>query len=59
MEVSARTGYPPELLAMAWAIHQPDVYAVLGGGRTPAHLQLAIDARQFYDEQLFAELGSA
>lgn len=59
MEVSARTGYPPEFLAMAWATHQPEVYAVLGGGRTPAHLQLAIDARHFYDEQIFAELESA
>jgi aryl-alcohol dehydrogenase-like predicted oxidoreductase len=56
LEVASRTGYAPELLALAWATHQQGVYSVLVGGRTINHLDLALKAMQFYDREIFAEL---
>lgn len=54
--IADRTGYSPAYLALAWAAHQPDVYSVLVGGRSVAHLDLAFDAGKFYSPEIFAEL---
>ncbi|HEY0667904.1 MAG TPA: aldo/keto reductase [Sphingobacteriaceae bacterium] len=56
LEVAARTGYSATHLALAWAIHQPDVTSVLIGGRTIAHLDQAFDACSYYSSELFKEL---
>lgn len=56
LDVSARTGYSPIHLALAWAIHQSDVYSVLIGGRTVGHLDQAFEAAKFYSEEIFSEL---
>jgi len=58
-KVAARTGYPPVQLALAWAIHQPGIATVLIGGRSPAHIDQALQARDFNEPELFAELESA
>jgi aryl-alcohol dehydrogenase-like predicted oxidoreductase len=42
---AARTGYPAVHLAFAWASQQPGVDCVLVGGRTPAHLDQALQGR--------------
>ncbi len=54
--IAERTGYSPAYLALAWAAHQPDVYSVLVGGRSVAHLDLAFEAGKFYSPEIFAEL---
>lgn len=54
--IAARTGHEPAHLALAWALHRPDVAAVLVGGRKPAHLQQALEAQAFDDPEVFAEL---
>lgn len=56
LEVAARTGYSATHLALAWAIHQPDVTSVLIGGRTIAHLDQAFEAARFNSFQLFKDL---
>lgn len=43
--VAASTGEPLTRLALAWALHQPQIDVVLVGGRTPAHLDQALQAR--------------
>jgi aryl-alcohol dehydrogenase-like predicted oxidoreductase len=45
--LSERTATPMVKLAMAWALRNPDLTAVLVGARTPAHLDNAIEALQF------------
>jgi aryl-alcohol dehydrogenase-like predicted oxidoreductase len=50
-EVSDRTGHSMVHLALAWALHQP-VTTVLIGGRTPAHLDQALEALSFNDSVL-------
>lgn len=57
LAVAARTGHSPVHLALAWALHQPDIGTVLVGGRTPAHLDQAFDALALDDPALFAELA--
>jgi aryl-alcohol dehydrogenase-like predicted oxidoreductase len=57
-KVAARTGQPPEKLALAWALHQPGVASVLIGGRTPAHLDQTFAAQAFDDPALWAELSA-
>jgi len=47
------------LLALAWALHQPCIDTVLVGGRTPAHLDQAFAAMAFDDSALFSELEIA
>lgn len=59
IQVSAQTGETPELLAMAWALHQPQVYSVLVGGRSSRQLDLVAKAMQFYSPGIFAELETA
>ena len=54
--VAARTGHSQAHLALAWALHQPGVASVLVGGRTPAHLDQALEAQAFDEPGLFAEL---
>lgn len=56
LEVAARTGYSPALLALAWAVHQPGIYSVLVGGRSVNQLDLPIEALKFYAPELFTEL---
>jgi aryl-alcohol dehydrogenase-like predicted oxidoreductase len=55
-EVAARSGVPMIQLALAWAVHQPQVATVLVGGRTPAHLDQAVQALTFNAPALLAEL---
>ena len=54
--VAARTGHPQVELALAWALHQPQIATVLIGGRTPAHLDQAFAALAINDPLLLAEL---
>lgn len=55
-EVAERSGFPMTQLALAWALHQPQIAAVLVGGRTTAHLDQALQARAFPAPQLLREL---
>ena len=54
--VAARTGRPQVELALAWALHQPQIATVLIGGRTPAQLDQAFAALGVNDPFLLAEL---
>lgn len=54
--VAARTGRPQVELALAWALHQPQIATVLIGGRTPAQLDQALAALAVDDAALLAEL---
>lgn len=56
LEISAYSGYSPIHLALAWALHQPDISSVLIGGRKLAHLDQAFEAAGFYSPELFKEL---
>ena len=56
--VAARAGQDQARLALAWALHQPDVASVLVGGRTPAHIDQALAAQDFDEPALFAELDA-
>jgi aryl-alcohol dehydrogenase-like predicted oxidoreductase len=56
MQVAKATGHTPALLAMAWALHQPQTDWVLIGGRSTSQLDLATEAIKFYDADIFAEL---
>ena len=56
--VAARTGFSQAHLALAWALHQPDVASVLVGVRTPAHIEQALAAQAFDEPELFAELSA-
>ena len=54
--VAASSGFPMTQLALAWALHQPEIAAVLVGGRTTAHLDQALQARSFPAPRLLCEL---
>ena len=54
--VAARTGRSQVELALAWALHQPQVATVLVGGRTPAHLEQAFAALELEAPEVLAEL---
>jgi aryl-alcohol dehydrogenase-like predicted oxidoreductase len=54
--VADRTGEPMTRLALAWALHQPQIDVVLVGGRTPAHLDQALHARTFVTPTILREL---
>lgn len=56
--VAARTGRPQVELALAWALHQPQIATVLIGGRTPAQIDQAFAAAALNDPLLLAELES-
>lgn len=56
--VAAGASVPMTLLALAWALHQPQIATVLVGGRTPAHLEQALLARAFQAPELLCELDS-
>ena len=56
--VAARAGQNQTRLALAWALHQPDVASVLIGGRVPAHIDQAFAALALDDPALFAELDA-
>ncbi|MEO6246529.1 MAG: aldo/keto reductase [Opitutaceae bacterium] len=53
-----RTGLPMAHLALAWALHQPQLSTVLVGGRNPAQLDQALAAQRFNDPALFRELAN-
>lgn len=55
--VAARAGRPQIELALAWALHQPQIATVLIGGRTPAHLDQAFAALAVKEPALMAQLG--
>lgn len=55
--VAAGSGHPPEHLALAWALRRPGVSTVLIGGRTTAHLDQALAARDFKDRAALAALA--
>jgi aryl-alcohol dehydrogenase-like predicted oxidoreductase len=56
-ELSERTGTPMVRLAMAWALRNPELTAVLVGARTTAHLDNAIAALQCeFREEWFTEM---
>ena len=57
-KISAVTGYSTSHLALAWALHQPDVTSVLVGGRSREQLEQALSALTFYDLDIFNELAS-
>lgn len=54
--VAAQTGVAAELLALRWALSTPGVETVLVGGRTMAHLNQALQARNHSDAQTKAAL---
>jgi aryl-alcohol dehydrogenase-like predicted oxidoreductase len=56
MQVAKATGHTPALLAMAWALHQPQTDSVLIGGRSTSQLDLATEAIKFYTPDIFSEL---
>lgn len=57
--VAARSGRTQVELALAWALHQPQIASVLIGGRTPAHLDQAFAALALEEPALMAELEEA
>ncbi len=57
-KVAERSGFPMTELALAWALHQPHISAVLVGGRTTAHLDQALQARSFSALQLLRDLAA-
>ncbi|MBL9146651.1 MAG: aldo/keto reductase [Verrucomicrobiaceae bacterium] len=54
--IAMRTGHSQTHLALAWALHQRGIDTVLVGGRSPAHLDQAIAASEFGDEEVMAEM---
>lgn len=56
--VAARSGVPMTKLALSWALHQPQIDTVLVGGRTPAHLEQAFEAKNFAPTDLLRELDA-
>lgn len=56
-DLSNSTGYSTTHLALVWALHQPGVKSVLIGGRNVSQLDQAFEAKQFYDQQIFAALN--
>ncbi len=54
--VAARSGLSQAKLALAWAFHQAGVAQVVVGARHTAHIEQALDARQYYNPGLLAEL---
>ncbi len=53
-----RSGCSQAHLALSWAMHQAGIDTVLVGARTIAHIDQAIEARDFHEPELFAEMGS-
>jgi len=56
-ELSYSTGFSTTHLALVWALHQPGIKSVLIGGRNITHLEQAFAAKQFYDQEIFADLN--
>ncbi len=54
--IAKRAGHSQAHLALAWALHQPDIACTLIGGRTPAHIDQAFAAFDFADETVLSEL---
>ena len=57
--IAARTGLSQTQLAVAWALHQPEVATVLIGGRSPAQMEQAFTAQSLNDPALWHELDCA
>lgn len=56
LRIAELTGYSSTHLALSWALHQKDVFSVLVGGRTIAHLDQAFAAEKFYSSEILSEL---
>jgi len=54
--LSFRTGYKPFYLALAWALHRPNIASVLVGGRTTEQLEQAMSALNFNNADILNEL---
>jgi 1-deoxyxylulose-5-phosphate synthase len=57
-DIATRTGFSMTQLALAWALHQPGIAAVLAGGRTTAHLDQVLAARAFSAPELLREIAA-
>lgn len=55
-DLSFRTGYKAFYLALAWALHRPNIASVLVGGRTTEQLEQALSALNFNNEDILNEL---
>ncbi len=55
--IAKRAGHSQAHLALAWALHQPDIACTLIGGRTPAHIDQAFAALDFDDAAVLSELS--
>ena len=55
-QISLRGGYKPSYLALAWALHRPNIASVLVGGRTVEQLQQALVAQDFNNKDILNEL---
>lgn len=56
-EISDLRGYSITHLALVWALHQPGLKSVLIGGRNISQLEQAFAAKQFIDQNVFADLN--
>lgn len=54
--LASASGHTLIHLALAWALHQPEVASVLVGGRTPEHLDQAFRALDFHDPAILKAL---
>jgi len=54
--LSFRTGYKASYLALAWALHRPNIASVLVGGRTTEQLEQALSALDFNNADILNEL---
>jgi 1-deoxyxylulose-5-phosphate synthase len=57
--ISQRTGIPPALMALAWALNQPAPRTVLVGGRGPSQIDQALDATALGRPAWLDELNEA
>jgi len=57
-KLSELTGYSMTHLALVWALHQPFIKSVLIGGRNINQLEQAIQAKKFYDQEIFDRLNN-
>lgn len=56
LQVAEQTGYSAIQLSLSWALHQKNIYSVLVGGRTIAHLEQAFAARDFFSQEILTQL---
>ncbi len=54
--IAAKYSVSPAVLAMAWALHQPDITSVLVGGRTAAQFDQGFAGLELSDPEVLREL---